>query len=358
MKALLNSEEKKPLSNLSSAAEKPLLEVRGLTKTFHVKTGFFSRQEQVVRAVDDVTFNVYAGETLGLVGESGCGKTTAGRMIMRLIEPTAGEIIYNTESSRIDLGRLKGQSLRRFRSNVQMIFQDPYSSLNPRMRVNELIAEPLWALQPELSEPEVRDRVEWIAKATGLQTEHLSRYPHAFSGGQRQRICIARALVVRPRLVVCDEPVSALDVSVRAQIINLLKDLQQEFGLTYIFIAHDLAVVENISTRVAVMYAGRIVEITDTDSLYRKPLHPYTDALLQAVPTPDPFHRRDLAPLSGEIAEASNLPPGCSFHPRCPLCIDDCKTGVPPLREIVTNHQSACHRAELLLETNGKTRTR
>lgn len=343
-----------PAVDRTDPARKPLLEVRGLTKMFRVKTGFFSRKEHVVRAVDDVSFTVYPGETLGLVGESGCGKTTAGRMIMRLIEPTAGEIIYNTDSSRVDLGRLKGQALRRFRSNVQMIFQDPYSSLNPRLRVNELIAEPLWALQPELSQSEVDDRVEWIAKATGLQTEHLSRYPHAFSGGQRQRICIARALVVRPRLVVCDEPVSALDVSVRAQIINLLKDLQQEFGLTYIFIAHDLAVVENISTRVAVMYAGRIVEITDTNSLYRKPLHPYTDALLQAVPTPDPFHRRDLAPLSGEIAEASNLPPGCSFHPRCPLCIDVCRSDVPPLREVVTSHQSACHRAELLLEKPAK----
>lgn len=329
---------------------KPLLEVRGLTKTFRMKGGMFRRQEQIVRAVDDLTFNIYPGETLGLVGESGCGKTTAGRMIMRLIEPTAGEMVFNNGSTRIDLGRLRGNALRKFRSNVQMIFQDPYSSLNPRLRVDELIAEPLWALQPDLPASEVKERVRWIAEATGLKQEHLARYPHAFSGGQRQRICIARALVVRPRLVVCDEPVSALDVSVRAQIINLLKDLQQEFGLTYLFIAHDLAVVENISTRVAVMYAGKIVEITDTEALYSKPLHPYTDALLQAVPTPDPFHRRDLAPLSGEIAEASNLPPGCSFHPRCPLCIDVCKEEVPPLREIVTDHRSACHRAEGLLE--------
>lgn len=327
----------------------PLLQVRGLTKTFRVKVGMMQRHEQLVRAVDDLTFNVYPGETLGLVGESGCGKTTAGRMIMRLIEPTAGKLIYYNGSTRIELDRLRGENMRKFRRHVQMIFQDPYSSLDPRMCVFDLIAEPLRALQPELSRKDVDERVIWIAEATGLKKEHLTRYPHAFSGGQRQRICIARALVVKPRLVVCDEPVSALDVSVRAQIINLLKDLQAEFGLTYIFIAHDLAVVENISTRVAVMYAGRIVELADTETLYKTPGHPYTKALLQAVPTADPFHRRDLAPLTGEVAEASNLPPGCAFHPRCPLAIDVCKKDIPALRDVAPDHQAACHRAEEVL---------
>ncbi len=325
---------------------KPLLEVRNLSKHFHSKSGLFKKSVHVTKAVDDISFQVMPGETLGLVGESGCGKTTTGRMLLRLIQPTAGQMLFNDGSKDLDLGQLHGDGLRRFRRHIQMIFQDPYSSLNPRMRVNELIAEPLQALEPELSRKEVEDRVRWIAEATNLKPEHLSRYPHAFSGGQRQRICIARALVVRPRLVVCDEPVSALDVSVRAQIINLLKDLQQEFGLTYIFIAHDLAVVENISTRVAVMYAGRIVELAETEKLYTRPAHPYTEALLQAIPTPDPFDRRDLAAIKGEIAEASNLPPGCSFHPRCEYCIERCTIEVPPLREIKDSQYAACHRAE------------
>lgn len=333
---------------------KPLLEVRGLSKFFHVRGGMMNRSVHDVKAVDNISFQVREGGTLGLVGESGCGKTTAGRMLVRLIEPTAGEILFQHEDKSIDLGKLRGEKLRRFRSHIQMIFQDPYSSLNPRMRVSELIGEPLRALHPEMSQQEVGDRVRWIAEATGLKAEHLTRYPHAFSGGQRQRICIARALVVRPRLVVCDEPVSALDVSVRAQIINLLKDLQQEFGLTYIFIAHDLAVVENISDRVAVMYAGRIVEIAETSKLYSRPGHPYTKALLQAIPTPDPFNRRDLAPLSGEIAEASDLPPGCAFHPRCPLCVDRCKIESPPLREVLPGHLAACHRAEEVLSPDSK----
>lgn len=334
----------------AATAAPPLLSVRGLTKTFSSTIGL-TRRRLDVRAVDDVNFDVYPGETLGVMGESGCGKTTMGRMLVRLIEPTAGQILYHDGARQADLGRMRGETLRRFRANVQMIFQDPYSSLNPRMRVAELIAEPLRALKPELSRDEVEHQVRWIAEATGLRPDFLSRYPHAFSGGQRQRICIARALVVKPRLVVCDEPVSALDVSVRAQIINLLKDLQAEFGLTYIFIAHDLAVVENISDRIMVMYAGRVVELGENEALYRTPAHPYTRALLQAIPTPDPFHRRDLAPLSGEIAEPGNLPPGCSFHPRCPLCIDICKTEVPVLREVLPEHYSACHRAEELLKS-------
>ncbi len=327
----------------------PLLEVRGLSKFFRVRSGLMNRSVHDVKAVDSINLEVQEGETLGLVGESGCGKTTAGRMLVRLIEPTAGEILIRHDDEIVDLGKLRGEKLRRFRSHVQMIFQDPYSSLNPRMRVSELISEPLRALNPGMSQSEVSDRVRWIAEATGLRTEHLVRYPHAFSGGQRQRICIARALVVRPKLVVCDEPVSALDVSVRAQIINLLKDLQQEFGLTYIFIAHDLAVVENISSRVAVMYAGKIIELAETSKLYHRPGHPYSKALLQAIPTPDPFNRRDLAPLTGEIAEASDLPPGCAFHPRCPMCIDRCQIETPPLREVEANRFAACHRAEEVL---------
>lgn len=327
----------------------PLLKVKGLSKFFSASSGWLSRKTHVTRAVDDVSFTVDAGHTLGLVGESGCGKTTTGRMLLRLVEPTAGQILFNLDSRQVDVGKLSGEELRLFRRHVQMIFQDPYASLNPRMRVNELISEPLLSLEPGLHRDEVEQRVRWIAETTGLRTEHLSRYPHAFSGGQRQRICIARALVVRPKLVVCDEPVSALDVSVRAQVINLLKDLQSEFGLTYIFIAHDLAVVENISDRVAVMYAGRIVEEADTAQLYSRPAHPYTEALLQAVPVPDPFDRRDLAALGGEIAEASNLPPGCAFHPRCIWAIEHCKVERPELRQVQgapAGQCAACHRAE------------
>lgn len=278
----------------TTAPTSPLLEVRNLCKHFVSRSGFLRRASHVTKAVDGVSFTVNAGETLGLVGESGCGKTTTGRMLLRLIEPTSGEMLFHHEGKAVDLGKLRGEELRQFRRHIQMVFQDPYASLNPRMRVYELIAEPLTVLEPQLTPKQVEERVMWIAEAVNLKPEHLGRYPHAFSGGQRQRICIARALVVRPRLLVCDEPVSALDVSVRAQIINLLKDLQQEFGLTYIFVAHDLAVVENISTRVAVMNAGQIVEIADTDSLYNNPQHEYTKTLLAAIPVPDPFQRKDL----------------------------------------------------------------
>ena len=271
---------------------KPLLEVHNLSKHYEIKSGLLHRNARIFKAVDDISFDVRPGETLGLVGESGCGKTTTGRMLLRLIAPTAGKMVFHDDSGATDLSALRGESLRQVRRKIQMIFQDPYASLNPRMRVAELIAEPLRSLHPELKSAEVEERVRWIADAVSIRPEMLSRYPHAFSGGQRQRICIARALVVRPRLVVCDEPVSALDVSVRAQIINLLKDLQQEFGLTYIFIAHDLAIVENISDRIAVMTAGKIVELGENETIFHHPQHEYTKKLLAAIPTPDPASRK------------------------------------------------------------------
>ena len=323
----------------------PLLEVRNLRKYFPIVSGLFKKRVRHVKAVDDVSFHINPGETLGLVGESGCGKTTAGRLILRLIERTAGEIRYCENGAEVNLGTLMGERLRRFRRNVQMIFQDPFSSLNPRMRVSDLISEPIRALE-SVCEREIDERVRWLTEAVGLNVQQLERYPHAFSGGQRQRICIARALAVRPRLVVCDEPVSALDVSVRAQIINLLKDLQQEFGLTYLFVAHDLSVVENISTRVAVMYAGRIVEIADNRSLFHHPRHPYTAALMRAVPVPDPEFRGDLSILQGEVADASDLPAGCAFHPRCPFAHERCRTEMPALRALGSAQEAACHFAE------------
>lgn len=321
----------------------PLLEVHGLTKYFHTTSGVVRKISRVVKAVDRVSFRIAAGETLGLVGESGCGKSTVGRLLLRLLEPTAGKILIHEDGRSVDLDELQGEALRKFRTHIQMVFQDPYSSLNPRMRVADLIAEPIRALELATSRDETDARVKWLAEAVGLKPEQLRRYPHAFSGGQRQRICIARALALRPKLIVCDEPVSALDVSVRAQIINLLKDLQAEFGLTYLFIAHDMAAVENISNRVAVMYAGRIVETAPTATLFREPRHPYTQALLRAIPVPDPTRRDQLSVPAGEVAEASNLPPGCAFNPRCPLATDICRTDMPELREITPGHEVSCH---------------
>ena len=323
----------------------PLLRVEGLTKHFPITKGLLRRVVGQIKAVDDVGFAIGRGETLGLVGESGCGKTTTGRLILRLIERTAGTMTFRDDGREIDLAALQGEELRRFRRHMQLIFQDPFSSLNPRMTVLDVIGEPLRAQQFG-KRKDIKDRVVQVSEACGLQPDFLRRYPHAFSGGQRQRIGIARALVLNPRLVVCDEPVSALDVSVQAQIINLLKDLQQQLGLTYLFIAHDLSVVENISARVAVMYTGRIVEMAETKALFHSPRHPYTEALMNALPVPDPKAKSEHAPLKGEVADPSDLPPGCAFHPRCRYARDRCKQKVPALRELSPGHVVACHRAE------------
>ncbi|MFO7976105.1 MAG: ATP-binding cassette domain-containing protein [Candidatus Hydrogenedentota bacterium] len=325
----------------------PLLEIEGLTKFFPIKTTLFRRQVGEIRAVDEVSFHINRGETLGLVGESGCGKTTTGRMILRLLERTSGAMHFHLDGKRINLSALQGEKLRQFRRHMQMIFQDPFSSLNPRMTAHDIIAEPLKALNFG-SKSEIADRVRWVTKAAGLQVEFLRRYPHAFSGGQRQRIGIARALVLNPKLIVCDEPVSALDVSVQAQIINLLKDLQEEFELTYLFIAHDLSVVENICSRVAVMYCGRIVELSETNELFLRPRHPYTEALMSAVPKPEPDRAGKRTLLKGEVADPSNLPPGCAFHPRCRYAQDICKKKGPELLDIEGGHSSACHFAREL----------
>jgi peptide/nickel transport system ATP-binding protein len=335
-----------------------LLEVRDLAKFFPITQGFLKRVVGHVRAVDGVSFTIPKGKTLGLVGESGCGKTTTSRMILRAFDPTAGEIWFNDRRlGWVDVTKLDQRSLRRLRPNMQMIFQDPYSSLNPRMTLLEVIGEPLLVNGLAKGE-ELRDRVASLLRRVGLRPEYVSRYPHGFSGGQRQRIGIARALAPHPQLVVCDEPVSALDVSIQAQILNLLQDLQQELGLTYVFVAHDLSVVEHISDRVAVMYVGKLVEVADTEDLYLQPLHPYTEALLAAVPKPNPRLRRRQASASGaptkrvtlrgEVADPSNPPSGCYFHPRCPYAIDRCKVETPALRELRPNRLVSCHRAEEL----------
>jgi peptide/nickel transport system ATP-binding protein len=333
----------------------PLLTVRGLKKYFPITAGLFRKQIGDVRAVDDVNFHIEEGETLGLVGESGCGKTTTGRLIVRLINRTAGEIHMRLGDKDVDINDLAGEDLRQFRRHMQMIFQDPYSSLNPRLTVRDIIAEPFKALT-DLSGREMNDRVRELVEQVGLKGDFLNRFPHAFSGGQRQRICIARSLALNPKLIVCDEPVSALDVSVQAQIINLLKDLQQKKQLTYLFIAHDLSVVENISSRVAVMYAGRIVEMAVTDNLYSRPRHPYTEALMHSVPKPDPKLRKaERLILPGEVADPSDLPRGCAFHPRCRFAEERCKTEVPKLRDLGDGHLAACHLAEdIELTVEGK----
>ena len=318
----------------------PLLEVRNLVKHFHVGGGLFGGKAGLVRAVDGVSFSLHRGQTLGLVGESGCGKTTTGRCILQLERPTSGEIVFEGH----DLAKLDDAELRPFRRRIQVIFQDPYSSLNPRMTIGQILAEPLavHGIVPERAKREAR--VRELLGHVGLLPQHAHRYPHQLSGGQRQRVGIARALAMEPALIVCDEPVSALDVSIQAQIINLLEDLQREFGLTYLFVAHDLSVVRHISDRVAVMYLGKIVELANRQSLYEDPLHPYTRALLSAVPIPDPeleAHREHTV-LRGEVPSPLNPPSGCVFHPRCPITVDRCRSEVPPLREIKPGHWAAC----------------
>ena len=322
--------------------EAPILEVRNLVKHFPIGGGIFGGEAAVVKAVDGVSFSIRRGETLGLVGESGCGKTTTGRCILQLEKPTSGEIIFEGR----DLATLTGRELRKVRRRLQVIFQDPYSSLNPRMTVGQIIAEPL-AVHDIVPDRAARAaRVRELLGHAGLLPAMAHRYPHELSGGQRQRVGIARALAMEPALIVCDEPVSALDVSIQAQIINLLEELQAEFGLTYLFVAHDLSVVRHISDRVAVMYLGKIAEITDRKTLYESPLHPYTQALLSAVPIPDPAVEagRERIVLGGEVPSPLNPPSGCVFHPRCPIAVDDCRREVPLLREIRADHRVACIR--------------
>jgi peptide/nickel transport system ATP-binding protein len=320
------------------AAETPLLRVKNLKKYFPIRGGLFSREVARVHAVDDVSFDIVRGETLGLVGESGCGKSTTGRCILRLIEPTAGEVWFGDQN----VTTLDKRSLRRLRRDMQIIFQDPYASLNPRMTVGSIIGEALVIHKLAKTRREREDRVVHLLETVGLSSEHLRRYPHEFSGGQRQRIGIARALAVSPKLIVADEPVSALDVSIQAQVINLLEDLQKQFNLTYLFIAHDLSVVEHISTRVAVMYLGKIVEIAPGKELYNNPKHPYTEALLSAVPIPDPAIKRKRIILEGDVPSPIKPPSGCRFHTRCAIRVPSCSENEQVLKEISRGHWVAC----------------
>ena len=323
---------------------RPLLRVRGLRKHFSVPVpgkGFFKRRTNLVKAVDDVSFDIMPGEILGVVGESGCGKTTMARTILRALTPTSGTVELTLADRTVDIATLKPAQLKPLRQKMQMIFQDPFSSLNPRMTVGDIVGEPL-IIHRIARGTELKDRVVDILKKVGLSPDHAVRYPHAFSGGQRQRIGIARALVMKPAFVVADEAVSALDVSVQAQVINLLQELQQEFNLTYIFVAHDLSVVKHICDRIAVMYAGRIVELAPNEPLFTNPQHPYTRALLSAVPNPDPDIPMKLQ-LTGEVADPGNLPTGCSFHPRCPECHAPCTNAPPLLHQYEPDHLTACH---------------
>ncbi|HIQ06136.1 MAG TPA: ATP-binding cassette domain-containing protein [Anaerolineae bacterium] len=331
-----------------------LLDVKGLKKYFPIQKGLLRRTVGYIKAVDDVSFFVREGETLGLVGESGCGKTTAARTVIRLYEPTAGEIHFKTnrfsangKAEMVNLLELDREQMKLLRQEIAMIFQDPIGSLNPRMSVFDIISEPL-VIHGKGTGAETEERVVQLLERVGLRPEHMRRYPHEFSGGQRQRIGIARALALNPRLVFCDEPVSALDVSIQAQTLNLLQDLQADFNLSYVFVAHDLSVVQHISDRVAVMYVGKIVEMADAEELYIHPLHPYTEALLSAVPKPDPLYKSHRIVMQGDVADPSNPPSGCYFHPRCQYAVDICETKLPEWRELKHDHFVACHRADEL----------
>jgi oligopeptide/dipeptide ABC transporter ATP-binding protein len=331
------------MMNQQATTEKQasLIDVKNLVKYFPVRAGLLQRVVAHVQAVDDVSFFIRDGETLGLVGESGCGKTTVGRTMLRLIEPTSGSVYFDGG----DVMALKGKDLKAMRRNMQIIFQDPYASLDPRMPIGESVIEGL-TIHNIGSRKERFDIMIETLKKVGLEDYHARRYPHEFSGGQRQRIGIARALALRPKFIVCDEPVSALDVSIQSQVLNILKDLQSEFGLTYLFIAHNLSVVEHISDRVAVMYLGKMVELADRYELYRNPLHPYTHALMSAIPVPDPTLKRDRIILKGDVPSPLNPPKGCRFHPRCPIAIDKCSREEPVYREIAPDHWVACWLAE------------
>jgi len=315
-----------------------LLQVKNLKQYFPVESGFFSKKNSYVKAVDDVSFNIYKGETLGLVGESGCGKSTTGKMLVNLLKPTSGEVIFQGQ----DISNLKGSKRRGLSKEIQIIFQDPYASLNPRMTIGDIIAEPI-KVNNIYSKEEIEKNVLRLLDCVGLASYHRNRFPHEFSGGQRQRVGIARALAVNPSLIVCDEPVSALDVSIQAQVLNLLKDLQKEFDLTYLFIAHGLNVVKHISDRVGVMYLGKLLELADDKNLYSDPKHPYTQALLSAIPVPDPKRKKNRIILKGDVPSPINPPKGCRFHTRCFKCMDICREKEPLLKKLDDGHQVACH---------------
>lgn len=317
---------------------KPLLKVKGLKKYFPVKKGLLAKTVGYVKAVDDVSFHVNEGETLGIVGESGCGKSTTGRMLMRLLDPTEGTVEFDGK----ELTALSSEEMRKTRRDIQMVFQDPYASLNPRHTIERILSEPL-LVHGVKSSKERKEKVHQFLEIVGLSAYHAKRYPHQFSGGQRQRIGIARALMTNPKLIIADEPVSALDVSIQAQVLNLMQDLQKEFNLTYIFIAHDLGVVRHISDRVGVMYLGKMVEVAESEALYAKPLHPYTQALLSAVPVPDPDYSKEEVLLEGDMPNPANPPTGCTFHTRCPFKMDICSQVVPQLTELEEGHSVACH---------------
>lgn len=321
-----------------SISMEKLLEVKNLKKYFPVKSGLFSKTVNYVKAVDDISFDIYKGETLGLVGESGCGKSTTGRMLVNLLQPSGGEVIFEG----INLSKLKKSEQRSYCKDIQIIFQDPYASLNPRMKIGDIIAEPM-KVNKIIESSQIEKRVLELLNYVGLASYHKDRFPHEFSGGQRQRVGIARALALNPKLIVCDEPVSALDVSIQAQVLNLLDDLQKEFNLTYLFIAHGLNVVKHVSSRVGVMYLGKMVELADKKSLYGNPKHPYTQALISAIPVPDPKVKKERIILEGDVPSPLNPPEGCRFHTRCPKCMDICRHEEPKMIHLSENHIVSCH---------------